>query len=170
MELKKMTRLSLLLALSVILNIVESFFPILNGMIPGVKLGLANIVVLLVLFFYTWKDAVTISILRVVLVGMLRTGFGLPFLFSLSGSLCSIFIMVLAKKKGPFSIYGISLLGSVFHMIGQILIAILFLRLPHLIYYVPILLLCSIPTGILIGYCAKYLLEHFKKQLEWIEK
>lgn len=170
MELKKMTRLSLLLALSVILNIVESFFPILNGMIPGVKLGLANIVILVVLYFFTWKDAVTISILRVVLVGMLRTGFGLPFLFSLSGSLFSVLIMSLAKKKSPFSIYGISLLGSVFHMIGQLLIAILFLKLPNLIYYVPVLMICAIPTGILIGYCANYLLEHFRNQLEWIEK
>ena len=74
MELKKFVRLSLLLSLSVVFNIIESFIPFLNGAIPGVKIGFANIIVLYVLYKYSFKDALMVSLLRVFLVGILRTG------------------------------------------------------------------------------------------------
>lgn len=167
MEIKKFTRLSLLLALSIILNIVESFFPILNGMIPGLKIGLANIVILVILYTFTMKDALEISILRVLLVGMMRTGFGLPFLFSLGGSILSVLSMGIAKKFTNLSILGVSLIGSIFHMIGQIGIAMICLNLPKLAYYIPILFFFAIPTGLLVGYISRYILNHFEKELKY---
>ena len=96
---KKFTRLSMFLAMAVVLNLVETFIPFFSGYIPGLKLGLANTIILFVLFTYGFKDAVYISILRVILVGVLRTGiFSVAFFLSLSGAICSILVMGLLKK------------------------------------------------------------------------
>ena len=166
MEIKKITRLSMLLALSVVLNIIESFIPVFNGSIPGLKLGLANVVVLIVLYLYSWKDAVYISILRVFLVGIIRTGlFSVAFFFSLGGSFLSVIVMTLFKKT-KLSIIGISILGSISHSIGQILIAIILIQNVYIVYYVPWLLLFSIPTGILTGYLSKYSIDYLKNRLQ----
>src|SRR5574344_1970602 len=95
METKRIMRLSMLLALSVVLNIIENIIPLFNGTVPGVKLGLANIVILFVLFKY----AFFLTIVRVFLVGMLNTGiFSIAFWFSLVGATFSIFAMLLAKE------------------------------------------------------------------------
>lgn len=166
MEIKKITRLSMLLALSVVLNIIESFIPVFNGSIPGLKLGLANVVVLIVLYLYSWKDALYISMLRVLLVGILRTGlFSVAFFFSLGGSFLSVIVMTLFKKT-KLSIIGISILGSISHSIGQILIAIILIQNVYIVYYVPWLLLFSIPTGILTGYLSKYSIDYLKNRLQ----
>ena len=85
METKKFVRLSMFLALSVVLNLVEAFIPIFNGYIPGLKLGLANIVTLFIIFEFSFKDAIYVSMLRVFLVAILRTGlFSITFFFSIS--------------------------------------------------------------------------------------
>ncbi len=164
MEIKKYSRLSMLLALSVVLSIVEASMPIFSGLIPGLKIGLANIVILFILYRYNFKDALYISVLRVFLVGILLTGiFSLTFFFSLSGALLSISMMALAKHFTKLSIIGISIIGSIFHSIGQIIIAILFLQTTAMIYYLPWLLLFSIPTGIIVGLLSEQLLKYFKK-------
>lgn len=159
MELKKITRLSMFLALSVVLNLIESIIPIFNGMIPGVKLGLANIVVLTVLYVYSFKDAVTISVLRVILVGILRTGlFGINFWFSLCGSLLSILAMFIFKKT-KLSIVGVSIIGSLFHSFGQIIAAIIFLQNVNIIYYLPMIMIFAVPTGIIVGISSKEIVK-----------
>src|SRR5574344_1024195 len=108
MKTKDFTRLSLLLALSVVLNLIESVIPIFNGIIPGLKIGLANIVVLFVLYEYSFKDALYISILRVFLVGILRTGlFSISFYFSLGGAILSTIMMFIFKRFTKLSIIGI---------------------------------------------------------------
>lgn len=166
MEMKKFTRLSMLLALCVVLNIIESFIPIFNGSIPGLKLGLANVIVVIVLYLYSFKDAVYISILRVFIVGILRTGlFSMTFFFSLGGAILSILIMFLAKKT-KLSVIGVSILGSISHSVGQILIAILIINNVNVAYYTPWLLLFSIPTGILTGVISKYSVNHLKNRLQ----
>ena len=99
MNTKQFTRLSLLLALSVVLNLIESVIPIFNGVIPGLKIGLANIVIMFVLYEYSFRNTLYISILRVVIVGILRTGlFSITFWFSLGGTLLSVFMMYIVKK------------------------------------------------------------------------
>ena len=159
---KKFTRLTMLLALSVVLNIIESFIPLFNGNIPGLKLGLANIIVLIVLYMFSFKDALYVSLLRILLVGILRTGlFSMTFFFSLGGALFSLCSMFLAKKT-KLSIIGVSIVGSIFHSIGQILVAILIIKNTYIIYYVPWLLLFSIPTGILVGFTSKTILNNLE--------
>lgn len=157
---KKFTRLTMLLALSVVLNIIESFIPLFNGNIPGLKLGLANIIVLIVLYMFSFKDALYVSLLRILLVGILRTGlFSMTFFFSLGGAFFSLCSMFLAKKT-KLSIIGVSIVGSIFHSIGQILVAILIIKNTYIIYYIPWLLLFSIPTGILVGFTSKTILNN----------
>lgn len=164
MELKQFTRLSMLLALSIVLSIIESMIPLLNGiMIPGLKLGLANIIVVFVLYVYGIKEALYVSLLRILLVGLLRTGlFNITFFFSLSGAIISLLFMFVIKKF-PFSILGVSVVGSLGHSLGQIITAIIFLNNVNLLYYLPWLLLFSIPTGICIGLLANKLIEFYKE-------
>jgi heptaprenyl diphosphate synthase len=160
---KKITNISMLLALSVVLNIIENFIPILGGSIPGMKIGIANIIILFVLYAYTFKDALYISILRVVLVGILLTGIFSPtFFFSMAGAILSIIMMYLVKSYTKLSIIGVSIIGSVMHSIGQIGVAIILLNTTTIIYYLPWLLLFSIPSGIVVGLISKHMLKSLK--------
>ena len=163
---KKFTRLSMLLALSVALNIIETSLPLLNGYIPGLRLGLANIVTLFILYQFGLKDALYIGILRVFLVGISRTGiFSTTFFFSLTGVLLSILFMYLAKRFLNLSIIGVSIIGSIAHSTGQVLASIFILQMSSMIYYLPWLLLFSIPTGILVGILCKQLVKFYEQNL-----
>lgn len=148
---QKITRLSSLIALAIILGILESFIPVFN--IPGIKLGLANIVIITTLYIYSFKEAVLVSLLRILFISVLRTGFGLNLYFSLTGSILSLFSMFIAKKIG-FSVIGVSIIGSTCHIIGQIIIAIILLN-TNLTYYLPFMIILSIITGLIIGYISK---------------
>ena len=163
---KKFTRLSMLLALSVALNIIETSLPLLNDYIPGLRLGLANIVTLFILYQFSFKDALYVGILRVFLVGILRTGiFSTTFFFSLTGVLLSIIFMYLAKRFLNLSIIGVSIVGSIAHSTGQVLASIFILQMSSMIYYLPWLLLFSIPTGILVGILCKQLVNFYEQNL-----
>ena len=165
---KKFTRLSMLLALSVALNVIEASLPLFNGYIPGLKLGLANIVTLFIIYQFSLKDAFYIGILRVFLVGILRTGlFSTTFFFSLSGVLLSIICMYLAKNFLKLSIVGVSIIGSIAHSTGQVISSILLLQMTSMIYYLPWLLLFSIPTGILVGLICKQLVKFYDEVLSF---
>jgi len=161
MELKKLIRMSMLISLSVVISIIESYIPILNNVIPGLRLGLSNIIILFVLYKYGFKDSLYVSIVRVFLVGLLRTGiFSISFFFSLSGAIFSIISMYLVKKIKIFSVIGVSIIGSITHSIGQIIIAIFILNNENVIYYLPYLLIFSIPTGIITGMITKKILKY----------
>ena len=165
---KKFTRLSMLLALSVALNVIEASLPLFNGYIPGLKLGLANIVTLFIIYKFSLKDAFYVGILRVFLVGILRTGlFSTTFFFSLSGVILSIICMFLAKNFLKLSIVGVSIVGSIAHSTGQVLTSILLLQMSSMIYYLPWLLLFSIPTGILVGLICKQLVKFYDEVLSF---
>jgi len=164
MEIKKITRLAMLLGISVVLNIIESFLPMVNGTIPGLKLGLANAITLIVLYLFSFKDALFLSLSRVLIIGILRTGiFSISFFFSLGGALLSAVVMATAKKT-RLSIVGASIIGSISHSIGQILIAVLLLNNFYIVYYTPWLLLFSIPTGILTGIISKYSVNYLQNR------
>lgn len=163
METKKFIRLSMLLSLAVVLNIIESLIPIFNFVLPGIKLGLSNVIILTVLYVYGFKDAMYLSILKVFLVGILKTGiFSIPFFFSLVGAIISILMMYIFKEIKLFSIIGISIIGSISHSIGQVLVAVLVIN-TNMLYYLPILLIISIPTGILVGIISKELIKYIKE-------
>ena len=156
---QKTTRLASLLALSIVLSILESFIPFFN--IPGIKLGLANIVVVTVLYIYSFKEAFLLSILRILFIAVLRTGFGLNLYFSLAGALLSLFMMFLAKKT-PLSVIGVSVIGSISHIFGQFIIAMLLLS-TNLGYYLPFMLILSVITGVIIGTISKENIKFLKK-------
>lgn len=161
MNTKKIAKLSMLLSISVVLGLLESLIPIFSGVIPGIKLGLANIVIVYAIYKFSFKDALYISILRVFLIGLLRTGiFSITFFFSLSGAVISLIFMYLVKKYTKLSIVGVSIVGAIFHSVGQIIIAIIFLSNINIIYYLPILLISSVITGILVGLCADKIIQY----------
>ncbi len=163
MDTRKLVRLSMLLSLSIVLSILESMIPVVGTIVPGIKLGLANAVIVFVLYMYSFKEALYVSILRIIIVGILRTGlFSIMFFFSLSGALMSILFMMLFKKM-KLSIVGVSIVGAVAHSIGQIIVAIIFLNNINIVYYLPYLLLLSIPTGIIVGISAKEVIKYYEK-------
>lgn len=164
MDLKKGVRISMLVALSVVLNIIESMISIFN-IIPGVKLGLANIVSLLLIYVYGFKEAILVSIVRVLIVSILRTGlFSLSFFFSATGSIFSLIVMTLFKKTN-LSIIGVSILGSITHSLAQLSLAILILNNINVIYYFPIVGISSLLSGIIIGVLSKELILFYKNNI-----
>ena len=165
METRKLTIVSMLLALSVVLNIVESTIPLIGNMIPGVKLGLANIIVLFAIYMFSFKEAMYISIGRVFLVGIIRTGlFGVTFFLSLAGAVLSTIMMFLFSRYTKLSIIGVSIIGAITHSIGQILMAIIIVKTVNVIFYLPFILFFSIITGIIVGTIAKEILVFYQRK------
>ena len=154
---KKITTSGILLALALILGYLESLIPFYFG-IPGAKLGLPNLLVLVLLYRYDVKDAAIFQILRVTLTGLL---FGNMFgiLYSLSGALCSFIVMVLVKKWDFFDITGVSVIGGVFHNIGQILLATVIISKFSFLYYIPVLLIAGMVAGMIIGKLVQIILQ-----------
>ena len=146
---KKITRLSLFLALGIILNLVESMIP-LPISIPGVKLGLANTIGLVILYYYSPKEFISIGFLRVLIVGLLRTGlFSVAFILSLSGWFLSTLIVVILYYLKKFSIYGLSCVSAVFHGVGEMIAVSIIYNTFGLVMYYPILMISGIITGLL---------------------
>ena len=161
---RRLVYLSLLLAMATTLHVLEGLFPI-PLPFPGVKLGLANIVTLLVLYLYDLRAAMTVAIARVLLGSLLGGTFFAPaFFLGLTGAVLSTLVMaLLVKKTSCFSPLGISLSGAVSHNLGQLLMASFLLQNQAIIFYLPVLLLGAIPTGMITGYLLQGLLERLKE-------
>lgn len=160
---RRLVYLSLLLAMATALHVLESLFPI-PLPFPGMKLGLANIVTLLVLYLYDLRAGLTVAIMRVFLGSLVGGLFLSPgFLLGLCGAVISTLMMALLLKLTQcFSPLGISLAGAVAHNIGQLLMASLLLQTTAIFYYLPFLLLAAIPTGLLTGYMLQLLLKRIE--------
>lgn len=158
---KKVAYFGILLSLSLILSYVESLFPFGFG-IPGVKLGLANLVTMIALFCLGARQATLLSVLRVVLSGIL---FGNMFaiVYSLSGAAFSLIIMILLKKTKRFSVLGVSIAGGVAHNIGQIILATFLMENKAFFYYIPVLLIVGTVTGMLIGIGSNEVMKRLPK-------
>lgn len=148
-------------ALALIFSYVESLIPFHIG-IPGVKLGLANLVIVISMYKMEKRQVYLLSITRVVLAGFM---FGNLFsiIYSLAGSLLSLRVMYMLKRNGKFSILGISMAGGVFHNIGQLIVAIMVLQSLNLIYYVSVLLISGVITGIIIGIISGEVIKRIQK-------
>ena len=145
--------LAILLSISIVLAIVESFLPVIP--IPGVKLGLANVVTLIVMYYFGEKDAFTLLMMRIVLVALLRGNiFSVTFFLSFSGGMVAYIMMFLTKQARIFSIIGVSIMGAFGHSVGQIAMAIFILDTVELIFYFPYILLLSVVTGVITGFLA----------------
>ena len=157
METKKISRMALLTALAMIFSFVESQIPSFVA-IPGVKVGLANIVVVFALYMLGAKEAFMISLIRVVLSSLLF-GSVLSLSYSLAGAILSLLGMMLLKKTGWFGPLAVSVTGGVLHNCGQILVASLVLETDVLLYYLPVLMIAGVLTGCVSGIAAALVLK-----------
>lgn len=159
--LHKTAYIGLFLAVALICSYIETLIPFSFG-IPGVKLGLTNVVIILMLYTVGEKEAFLVSILRIVLVGFL---FGNMFsiLYSLSGGLLSYVMMVLLRKTECFSCISVSVAGGISHNIGQILVAAWIVQNFNIMFYIPVLLVAGLVTGLLIGILAQELIVRLPK-------
>ena len=149
------------LALSMILGYVESLLPM-PFPIPGIKLGLANIVSILGLFSIGAVPTAIITLLRVLLLAILF-GNMMTLSYSMAGFLLSFAVMFCAKKCMHFSYLAVSLLGGIFHNLGQILMAVFLLRSPVLFAYLPLLLLAGTAAGMVMGILASIVAKRLAK-------
>ncbi len=146
---------AMFLALALILSYVETLIPI-NFGVPGIKLGLANLVIVLVLWCMTPKEAYIISIVRVILAGFL---FGNLFsiVYSLAGALLSLTVMMLLHKKTDWKLITVSAFGGITHNIGQLIVAAIAVSTYNIFFYLPVLLIAGLITGVIIGFIAQEL-------------
>ena len=150
-------------ALALIFSYVEVLFPF-NAGIPGVKLGLANLVPLIILYRLDARYAFAANLIRVILAGLLFSGL-FAALYSLAGSLTSFLVMYLLKKTHLFSVIGVSTAGGVFHNLGQLTVAMLAVSGPQLIHYMPVLIISGMIAGIIVGIGAAILLDRIPEKL-----
>ena len=148
-NIKKTAWLGMLLAFALILSYVEALIPF-PFMVPGMKLGLANMATLLVLYLIGEKEAAIVSVSRIILAGFL---FGnlYSIMYSLAGGILALLVMVLSKRIGFLSCVGVSILGGVFHNIGQLAVAALIVDTKGVFYYLPVLLIGGMVCGALLG-------------------
>ena len=149
MSSKKIAYCGLLTTVALLLSYVERMLAI-PMIVPGMKLGLANVAVLIALYILDNKTAFSISILRILISALLFTGFA-SFLYSASGALLSFTVMAFCKKTNIFSMIAVSILGGISHNIGQITIACVIVENIGLFYYMPFLIILGIATGFKIG-------------------
>lgn len=156
----KAAYLGVFAALAMIFGYLESLIPLLIG-IPGIKLGLANLLVVVAMYKLGNREAFTISVIRIVLSGFL---FGNLFaiIYSLAGGILSFAVMSILKKRESFSVFGISMAGGVFHNIGQILVAMYIVETFSVAYYIPVLMIAGVLTGLVIGVAANEIMKRLK--------
>ena len=146
---KSIAAVALLTALALILSYVEAIIPFNIG-IPGVKLGIANIVVVIALYIYDWRYALAVNVTRIVIAGFLFSGvFGI--IYSMAGGLLSLLVMVLLKRTGLFSCIGICAAGGVVHNMAQLFTAAALVSNLSIFVYYPVLLFSGIICGIITG-------------------
>lgn len=161
MKNNKLTKIAILVTLCLILSYVEVLIPF-NFVIPGVKLGLSNIVIVYALYAFDLKTAFSINIIRIVLSALLFTN-PITMLYSISGGVLSFIAMVLIKQVKCLSLISVSVTGGIFHNVGQILMAMVVLSSAKIIYYLPVLMFCGILTGILTGYIGAVVTRRLSK-------
>ena len=144
-------------ALALIFSYIETLVPISFG-IPGVKLGLANLIIVIALYKIPLREVYVLSIVRVLLSGVLFGNY-FSIAYSLAGGLLSLTVMALLKKAGGFSVIGISIAGVVCHNIGQLVVAMIVVETFAMSYYMPVLLVAGLITGFLIGVVADQVLR-----------
>ena len=155
MSVKKLTYLSLSVALAMLLSFIESQIPPLVA-VPGVKIGLSNIVTVFLLYTLGIRSAAAVSFIRVCLSSLLF-GSAVSFIYSLSGAILSFVVMLILIKIGRFSSVGVSVAGGVFHNAGQIIAAAIVMETALIASYLPVLIISGTLAGVAVGILAKLL-------------
>lgn len=149
-------------ALALIFSYVETLVPIHLG-IPGIKLGLANLLIVILLYKRNAKEALLLSVVRIVLSGFMFANL-FSILYSLAGGILSLAVMAFLKNKGSFSVAGVSIAGGIAHNMGQLAVAMLVVETYRVGYYFPVLLIAGMLTGMLIGVTAGEVLKRLKME------
>lgn len=153
---RQITIIGMLVALAMVLGFVETLIPINLG-IPGMKLGLANIVVVIALFLFDVKTAVVVSILRIILIAMTFGNMSMMF-YSIAGASLSLLSMITVSKIKSFSLISVSIIGGIMHNVGQIICAAFVVRTNGVFTYLPVLMIAGLVSGALIGIVAGLIL------------
>ena len=159
---EKLTKMAMLVALAMIFSYVESLIPI-NFGIPGMKLGVANLVTVAGLYFLELPEVFLVVVMRILLTGFLF-GNGMSIIYSLAGGILSLLMMVVIKRINGFSVIGVSIIGGVSHNIGQIIVASIVVENLKLVYYLPVLLIAGAVTGFIMGILSKKILPTIQKE------
>ena len=154
----------ILVALAMLFSYIETFIPF-NFGVPGIKLGLANLIVLLGLTFLPALDVLLISVVRILLSSLLF-GNVMSLWYSLAGGLLSFVAMYLLSRRADISLIGMSMTGGVLHNVGQVITAAIVVKTLQLTWYLPVLLVAGLVTGAIIGSLAKLLVPPVKKALD----
>lgn len=162
MRLETLTRVSLFVAMAVVIHFFESLITI-PVAIPGFKLGLANIVGIFVLFYINYKEYCLVTFIRIFIVGLLFSGFGVGFLLSLSGGIFSFIITTLLYLIKKTSLFSVSVLSACFHALGQVCCYMLISMTTSIIIYYPFLAFLSMLSGLLLAFICKLVLDRMPK-------
>ncbi len=160
---RAITSLAVLSALAMILSYIESMIP-LSVSVPGVKIGLANLVIVFALYSLGAKAAILISSVRLILSAILFGNF-MTFAYSLAGAALSLFVMILLVRTGKFTAIGVSVAGGVMHNAGQILVAAIVMETSQITYYLPVLVVSGTFFGVIIGILGALLVKRIPKSV-----
>ena len=160
MKTKKVAMLGLTIALAMIMSYIEALVP-LSFAVPGIKMGLANIVIIFVLYKIGTKEAILVSLIRVILVSLLFSNV-MAMAYSIAGAVLSLSIMWLLKKTDKFSVIGVSIAGGIMHNVGQIIMAVILLGTEQIALYLPVLIITGTATGVVIGIVSGLVINRFK--------
>ena len=155
---KKLTFLGVLTSVALILSYIEAMLPPIYAAVPGIKVGLPNIVILFLLYRYGVKEAAAVSFIRLI-VSMMLFGSPTMFIYSLAGAVLSLLFMAILKRTGLFSAVGVSVSGGVMHNLGQVLCAMFLLETAEIGYYMFVLVISGTLAGIFIGLLGGILLD-----------
>lgn len=161
---RKTAFFALFVALAFVFSYLESLIP-LNFGIPGIKLGLANLVVLTAMYTVGEKQAFAVSVIRIILAGLTFGGV-FSLVYSLAGGILSFCAMLLAKRCRSLSVIGVSIIGGATHNIGQIAAAAIVMQTYRIVYYLPVLLLTGAVTGAVIGILSKIIIKRLNKVIK----
>lgn len=161
---KKVSVIGLFTAMALLLSCIENMLPFRTG-IPGIKLGIANLIIVIIFYFLPSGEVLSISLLRVFFLSVFS---GSPFTtaFSFTGAIASFFAMYISYRRNSFSPVGISIIGGVTHNLAQLLISTLLLNTPAFLWYSPVLLISGIITGLINGLIAIKII-HTVKGMKW---
>ena len=160
MKTKKVAMLGLTIALAMIMSYIEALVP-LSFAVPGIKMGLANIVIIFLLYRFGMKEAILVSIIRVILVSLLFSNV-MAMWYSLAGAVLSLSVMWVLKKIDKFSVIGVSVAGGIMHNVGQIIMAVILLGTEQIALYLPVLIITGTATGVIIGIVSGLVINRFK--------
>ncbi len=163
LNIKHLSIVALSVSLAMVLSFVESLIPVFVA-VPGIKMGLANIVTVFLLYTLGAKHAGGVSLVRICLSALLF-GSVFSFAYSLAGGVLSFLAMLAVRRIGCFTVVGVSVVGGVIHNVGQIAVACLVMETASLVMYLPVLLISGVVFGIAVGILAGILTHRLKDKL-----